>query len=978
MDDAPFPIHILDRDWRFQYINRASMELTGDTARQSLGQIYWDVYPDTIGTPLWDLYHRAMDHGEIVRFEEYSEKLGRWFDVQIYPVEGGVAASFTDVTARKRVELELAESRRQLEQAQEIAGIGSYVWDIRTDLVTLSPELYRIAGLSEDYVPSLARLFEVVHPDDVPRAQDALQDALAGIAPYLLELRIVHPTEGPRIVTTRAEVLRDAEGTAIRLLGTLQDVTERRRTEEALRRSQERLVAAQQLAMMGDWDLDLITGGLSWSDEIYRICEIDKARFGASYEAFLQLVHPDDREAVDLAYTTAVAMRQPYETVHRLVMPDGRTKHVQERGQTFYADDGTPTRSVGTVQDITERWGLAEQIAEREETIRGVLDASSDIVLLVDTSGMVLLANEAAERRLAPDGQSLVGLSIFAALPPDVAARRRAWADEVVRTRRPVRNVDDRDGRTFDTRVYPLLDRGGAVTRVAIFARDITEQVAAERALRQSEEDFRVLFEQLPVAVTVLDLGTLERVSFNGQAASSLGYTREEFGRLSGRDIVPPEDAGALAEVVGHFQRQDHGEFQSRRVTRSGEVREFLVSGTAFERDGRRLLQSVSRDVTEARRAEHALRESQERLRAVLNNAPITIFALDADGVFTLSEGKGLERVGLKPGDNVGASALALYAALEIGQPDGSTINGLDAVQRVLAGGTVSGVTRLADDYFDNQMVPYRNEEGTVVGLIGVATVITERRTAEEALSRLNIELEERVRQRTAQLTAANRELETFTYSVSHDLKAPLRSIDGYSHLLLDDYLDRLDDDGRGFLQAIRRAAAQMGLLIDDLLAYSRLERQALHAGSVDVRELVAGLISSRSADLHARTIALTESIACPPLTVDREALTLVMRNLFENALKFLGDGADRAIEIGGRDEGSTVLLWVRDNGIGFDMKFHDRIFEIFQRLNRSEEYEGTGIGLAMVRKAVDRMGGRVWAESEPGSGSTFFVELPK
>jgi signal transduction histidine kinase len=230
----------------------------------------------------------------------------------------------------------------------------------------------------------------------------------------------------------------------------------------------------------------------------------------------------------------------------------------------------------------------------------------------------------------------------------------------------------------------------------------------------------------------------------------------------------------------------------------------------------------------------------------------------------------------------------------------------------------------------------------------------------------------------TSELQSANKELETFTYSVAHDLRAPLRGIDGYSQLLLTNYADKLDDEGRQFLGKVRQAAQQMGRLIEDLLAYARLERRDLQIGPVDLQELLGSLLAERADDIRTRGVEVKLAVSCQSVTADRDGLAMALRNLLENALKFSSRTARPTIEIAARDTPTTCILSVRDNGVGFDMKYQERIFDIFQRLHRSEDYPGTGVGLAIVKKAMQRMGGRAWAESEPGKGATFYLEIPK
>ncbi len=262
------------------------------------------------------------------------------------------------------------------------------------------------------------------------------------------------------------------------------------------------------------------------------------------------------------------------------------------------------------------------------------------------------------------------------------------------------------------------------------------------------------------------------------------------------------------------------------------------------------------------------------------------------------------------------------------------------------------------------------------------STMLQTRSAAEQALRaseaqvrELNQALEQRVQERTAQLAAKSKELESFCWSVSHDLKAPLRGIDGYSRLLLEDHGERLGDEGRRFIDNVRSATRQMTDLIEDLLAYSRQERRTLADAQIDLQRFVAEQLVRQRLELEG--VALV--VETEPLLVraDPESLGVALRNLLDNARKFSARAAQPTITVRAGADGGRCVLSVQDNGSGFDMRYHDRIFEIFQRLHRAEDYPGTGVGLALVRKAMERMGGRVWAHSAPGAGATFYLELP-
>ena len=252
------------------------------------------------------------------------------------------------------------------------------------------------------------------------------------------------------------------------------------------------------------------------------------------------------------------------------------------------------------------------------------------------------------------------------------------------------------------------------------------------------------------------------------------------------------------------------------------------------------------------------------------------------------------------------------------------------------------------------------------------------RQRAKEALDRLNAELEQRIAARTSALNAKSKELETFAYSVAHDLKAPLRGIDGYGRLLLADHSAQLDDEGQMFLNTIHESTQEMSQLIDDLLEYSRLERRDFHSDQFQLGPFVSAVVEQKKRETSNDGIEFVVNVNGGVIVADRNGLTQSLRNYLDNAVKFSSKATNPRIEVGSQETAKNYVVWVRDNGVGFDMKYHDRVFDIFQRLNRTEDYPGTGVGLAIVRKSMERMGGRAWAESRPGEGATFYLEIPK
>jgi PAS domain S-box-containing protein len=363
----------------------------------------------------------------------------------------------------------------------------------------------------------------------------------------------------------------------------------------------------------------------------------------------------------------------------------------------------------------------------------------------------------------------------------------------------------------------------------------------------------------------------------------------------------------------------------------------------------------------------------QDQLLALIDNTNAVIYMRDLDGRYMVVNREYERLFELRRSEIVGLTDHDLFPA-EIA--DEFRANDLKAAA---SGGPVHMEEVAPGDdgprWYITVKFPLLDGAGKAYAVAGISTDITARKMAEEEVRKLNAELEQRVRERTAELETAVRELDAFAYSVSHDLRAPLRSMHGFSRFLEEDYADRLDDDGREYVARIKASVAKMGQLIDDLLRLSRATRTELTREPVDISAVASEIIEEIRAADPGRQVEV--EVASGLLTVgDSHLLRLALDNLLSNAWKFTGNCEHAAISVGVVREPGDQVFFVRDNGAGFDMRYAGKLFDPLQRLHSADEFEGNGIGLAIVHRILGRHGGRIWAESEIGRGTTFFFTV--
>jgi PAS domain S-box-containing protein len=386
---------------------------------------------------------------------------------------------------------------------------------------------------------------------------------------------------------------------------------------------------------------------------------------------------------------------------------------------------------------------------------------------------------------------------------------------------------------------------------------------------------------------------------------------------------------------------------------------------------------SLAEQVEERAAAAAALRASEERNRLLIAAMTSVVCTMDARGRFAVPQPSWSAYTGQSADASIGLGwhgmvhaedRTALELAFARGTVDAARF---DLELRVFH--AASGTHRHAA----LRVVPFQDPQGAIAEWIATLTDIHDQRVAEIELTRLNTELESRVARRTSELEAANKELESFSYSVSHDLRAPVRAIAGFSRMLYEDHSNALGGEGLRKLDIVQGEAKRMGMLIDDLLAFSRLGRKPLDLAELDIEALVRSLLE-RTLAHHEGPRPDVRIGALPKALADRSLLEQVWANLLSNALKYSSKRAAPVIEIAAISEERDHVYFVRDNGAGFDPRYKAKLFGVFQRLHDAGEFPGTGVGLALVHRIVARHGGRVWADGEPDKGATFYFTLPK
>jgi PAS domain S-box-containing protein len=707
------------------------------------------------------------------------------------------------------------------------------------------------------------------------------------------------------------------------------ELAERKRAEAALIESDERLRLALDAAHMGIWDWDIKTNRIIWSEQAYTIFGGASKAFTGSYENFISLILPEDRQAV--IHQINENLNHPYETFHvefRIGWADRSVHWLEEKGRVYSDAEGKPVRMAGSVTDITDRKTAQQELTAANENLErytAVLEQRSEQLRVAAE------VSRAASEILEPAqlGQQVVDL---------VCVRFHLYYVGLL-------IVDETNKWAILTAAAghagkKMLEIGH---KLEIGNTSMVGWCIANRqpriALDVDDDAVRLSNPLLPGTRSelALPLGT------RGQMLGALNIQSDREAAFSQEEIAIFQTmADQLANAILNARLYD-------------QLQQELAGRRIIEQEIVELNQGLA-DRIEGRTAD--LRASEEKFRALTEHNPLQITRYDLDGRYLYVNRADFDHL-LKPEDLIGKTIREALG--DSGFADFAE----ECIHQVF--GTKQPLRteyELDGEFAAWWLAPEFDPTGNVISVIASTMNITKRKRIEQELQQRSIELQ-----------AINKELEAFSYSVSHDLRAPLRSIDGFSRILIEEFKDTLPAEAGQYLQHITDASAHMGQLIDDLLRLSRITRAELHLGPVDLTDMATCIIKELISREPTRKIKTTVE---PGISAqgDERLLQVALENLLNNAWKFTMKTNSAEILVGKTSLEDRDVFYVQDNGVGFDMLYADKLFGAFQRLHSAEDFPGMGIGLAIVQRVIHKHGGQIWAESRPNKGTTFYFML--
>jgi len=942
---------------------------------------FWLEQFDNNAVNRWSELEASVHSKESVQniiFQKTTRDVERYFSVNasilqivINGQKGVIVSIWRDITKQMQAKQKLRESEERLTSFMETATDGFLIFDKELNLLEINNPGLKILGMSKENMID-KNILEISLGLEKTGRYDKYLKVLKTGEPLHIDDLIPHPKFGDIYISV--SVFKVGEGLGI----IFSDITKRKQAENKLKEFSEQLEDmvdertkelqkskisldnAQRIAHIGNWDWDIVKNELYWSDEIYRIFSLNSLEFGATYEAFVNTIHPDDRELVQISVDEALCDNKPYSIDHRIILPNGSIRIVHEQAEVNFDETGKALKMFGTVQDITDYKKAEQKLKESEEKYKSLFEQTPIAILLINFELRIEDCNTSAEVLFGYTREELLGIDSLKLdnIPPDTKFILAKSFSKYIKTGVPEHSeiqMYKKDGKMIWINSYPIQVKIAEKSYILVMIQDITERKKKEEEIRLQIEIIENMSEG--VYLIKLDDGTI--VYTNPAFEEMFGYNP---GEMIGKDIAivnaptdkTPEEI--KNEIVGILKNTGEWHGEVLNIKKDGTPFWCYANVSLFDHpEHGRVIVSVHTDITERKKAEMELQLERDNLFNVLSSME--------DGVYIVDQNYDIEYVNPSLTKEFGQyEGKKCYKYLHSRQD----VCPWCKYPEVFEGKTV----RWEWYSFKNQKTydlintPLKNVDGSVSKL-EIFRDITEFKKAEAEL-----------RKTMENLKRSNAELEQFAHVASHDLQEPLRMVASFTQLLQNRYQDKLDDDANDFINFAVDGANRMQNLISDLLIFSRVGTRGKPFKTTDLNIVIEAVIN-----LFRQIIKETDTkITYKPLPVilaDESQMIQLLQNLISNAIKFRSEEPPH-IHISGEVKADKWIFSVSDNGIGMDSKYFDRIFIIFQRLHKKSEYRGTGIGLAVCKKIIERHKGKIWVESEVGKGSTFYFSIPK